>query len=307
MQPSLDAERIALPHTRKIRMNPVTVGYIAIGITVLIWASFAVSVRATGNAALSPADVSLMRFGVPALVLIPFLPSRISAIRQLRFMDAVMIMTGAGLPFFLLAIAGGARTSATHVGALIPGTTPLAVALLLWLFARHRPKARLLRAICVILAGVGVLIAGQGVPNRAGAEGVGLLLAASLLWAIYTLGLRRSGLDAVGCALILTLPSSALLVLLMATGVLTSNFGTFSLREALPFIAFQGIGAGVVASLTYTVAIARLGPARCAAIGSLAPALAALIAVPVLGETLTLPIVIAVLTISVGVALASRS
>ena len=49
----------------------------------------------------------------------------------------------------------------------------------------------------------------------------------------------------------------------------------------------QGLGVGVVSTLSYATAIARLGPARSAVIGSLAPVLASLGAVPLLGEILT--------------------
>jgi drug/metabolite transporter (DMT)-like permease len=63
----------------------------------------------------------------------------------------------------------------------------------------------------------------------------------------------------------------------------------------------------MIASMTYAVAIARLGPARSAVFGSLAPALATLGAVPLLGEALTLPIAAGVAVITLGVILSNRS
>ena len=78
------------------------------------------------------------------------------------------------------------------------------------------------------------------------------------------------------------------------------------LAEAMPFILAQGVGVGLVSSLTYAIAIARLGVAKCAAIGSLAPAIAAVLAVPLLHEALTPGTILAVLIICAGVMLANR-
>ncbi|PHP26372.1 DMT family transporter [Limimaricola cinnabarinus] len=282
-------------------------GYAAIALAVTIWAGFALSIRAIGGSVLAPADVALIRFGLPVLLLAPLLPSRLGALRRVRPMDAALVAFGAGLPFFFLASAGGALTSAAHVGALIAGTTPLSVALLLWLIERRGINAALGRALALILGGVALLVAGQGAGFGAGAlGGAGLLLAASLFWGAYTLGLRRVGLDPIGCTLLLGLPSLAVLALLMGTGAVESRMASASLAEILPFVVVQGLGVGVLASLAYAAAIARLGPARCAAIGSLAPALAALGAVPILGEALTPLVVAGIALVTFGVYRATR-
>ncbi len=282
-------------------------GYAAIAVAVTIWAGFALSIRAIDGSVLAPADVALIRFGLPVLLLAPLLPSRLAALRRVRLMDAALVAFGAGLPFFFLASAGGALTSAAHVGALIAGTTPLSVALLLLLIERRGIGVALGRALALILGGVALLVAGQGGGlGTAVLGGAGLLLAASLLWGAYTLGLRRAGLDPIGCTLLLGLPSLAVLVLLMGTGVVESRIASAPLAEILPFVAVQGLGVGVLASLAYAAAIARLGPARCAAIGSLAPALAALGAVPLLGEALTPLVVAGIAFVTFGVYRATR-
>ncbi len=282
-------------------------GYAAIAVAVTIWAGFALSIRAIDGSVLAPADVALIRFGLPVLLLAPLLPSRLAALRRVLPMDAALVAFGAGLPFFFLASAGGALTSAAHVGALIAGTTPLSVALLLLLIERRGIGAALGRALALILGGVALLVAGQGGGlGTAVLGGAGLLLAASLLWGAYTLGLRRAGLDPIGCTLLLGLPSLAVLVLLMGTGVVESRIASAPLAEILPFVAVQGLGVGVLASLAYAAAIARLGPARCAAIGSLAPALAALGAVPLLGEALTPLVVAGIALVTFGVYRATR-
>ena len=299
--PSLPAAHGLGP--RQIPLRPL-VGYLAIAVTVLVWAGFALSTRAASGAQLTFGDVALIRSGIPALFFLPFLPKRIAVLRQLPARRWLMIAAGAGLPFFWLAAMGGAQTSATHVGALIAGTTPVSVAVLTWVVYRQRPAVLL--PLGVILVGVAALIGASGNLAAGSLTGVALLLSASLLWGCYTLGLRGSGLDPIGCALVLALPSTLVLLPLLATGVLPSNLTQVRLAEAMPFILAQGVGVGLVSSLTYAIAIARLGVAKCAAIGSLAPAIAAVLAVPLLHEALTFGTILAVLIICAGVMLANR-
>ena len=299
--PSLPAAHGLGP--RQIPLRPL-VGYLAIAVTVLVWAGFALSTRAASGAQLTFGDVALIRSGIPALFFLPFLPKRIAVLRQLPARRWLMIAAGAGLPFFWLAAMGGAQTSATHVGALIAGTTPVSVAVLTWVIYRQRPAVML--PLGIILVGVAALIGASGNLAAGSLTGVALLLSASLFWGCYTLGLRGSGLDPIGCALVLALPSTLVLLPLLATGVLPSNLTQVRLAEAMPFILAQGVGVGLVSSLTYAIAIARLGVAKCAAIGSLAPAIAAVLAVPLLHEALTLGTILAVLIICAGVMLANR-
>ena len=299
--PSLPAAHGLGP--RQIPLRPL-VGYLAIAVTVLVWAGFALSTRAASGAQLTFGDVALIRSGIPALFFLPFLPKRIAVLRQLPARRWLMIAAGAGLPFFWLAAMGGAQTSATHVGALIAGTTPVSVAVLTWVIYRQRPAVLL--PLGIILVGVAALIGASGNLAAGSLTGVALLLSASLFWGCYTLGLRGSGLDPIGCALVLALPSTLVLLPLLATGVLPSNLTQVRLAEAMPFILAQGVGVGLVSSLTYAIAIARLGVAKCAAIGSLAPAIAAVLAVPLLHEALTLGTILAVLIICAGVMLANR-
>lgn len=282
-------------------------GYAAIAVAVTIWAGFALSIRAMGASGLTTADVALIRYGTPALLLCPFIPSRWAMLRRVSLTDALLVFAGAGLPFFWIAAAGGAATSAAHVSALIAGTVPVSVAIVAFLLTGARVPSRRIGGLCVIVLGVLALVLAQSQVGRGDIwRGATMLLTASLLWGGYTIGLRRTGLDAIGCTLLVTLPSFLVLSVLFACGLVTTNFGAFDIREAMPFVFVQGLGVGVVSTLTYAVAISRLGPARSAVIGSLAPVLATLGAIPLLGETLTPAIALGVGAITFGVILANR-
>jgi drug/metabolite transporter (DMT)-like permease len=277
--PSDQLEPSALP-----RSPFMIVGWLSLLLAVIVWAGFALSMRAIGRSPLSTADVALIRFAVPAILLLPLLPSRLARLRIVPWPAATAVATGAGLPFFLLAAAGGRSSSAAHVSALIAGTTPLAVALLAMLLWREVPRRHRLFGLLAIMAGVSFLVAGLSSTGPSEVYGVTLLLAASVLWGAYTLGLRRAKLDPLGCIMLITYPSLLVLLSLRAIGVFETHLSTVSLTDIMPFVVVQGIGVGLLSSYAYSLAVSRLGSTRCATVGALAPVLTTGLAVPLLNE-----------------------
>lgn len=263
-------------------------GLLAMALTVLVWAAFALSIRAIATSAWDPADVALLRFGVPLLVLAPWLPRSLRRLRGERPAVLAALAVGAGLPFFLLSAAGGALSSATLVGLVVPGSVPLFVTALAALLWRTRPGRRQLVALAGVVVGIGAIAAADLLQGGAGgrATGTAVLLVAGLAWSVYTLGLRATRLDPVAAAVAVCLPSSAVAVLAVATGLLPSRLlqGVAPDRTLLLFALVQGVGVGVVAGLTYAVAIRELGAPRAATLGALSPVLVAVLAAPLLGE-----------------------
>lgn len=281
-------------------------GWIALVATVLIWASFALSIRAVGATSLTSGDAALIRFLVPALAMLPFLRSRFAALRLMRASHALMIAAGGGLPFFLLAVAGGRLTTAAHVSALIAGTVPLSVAILG--FALYRTRLGLWRAMALglIIGGILLLVAGLDAFRIDMVGGAALLLVASLLWGLYTLGLRHARIDPIACVMLVTYPSLVSVVLLMTTGAMDSNLAQASLGDVAIFAVIQGVCVGFGSVLAYSIAVRRLGAMRCATVGALAPVLAALLAVPLLGEIPSPLSLAGVAVVTAGVLLSNR-
>ncbi|MFD1695769.1 DMT family transporter [Roseibium aestuarii] len=303
---SLDTGLDSSAHRVRWHETPAA-GYAVLSVVVLIWAAFALTMRAIGASALTTADVALIRFAVPVICLAPLLPRAVTAFRRIRLRDAAMVLLG-GVPFFFVASAGAAATSAAHVGALVAGTSPLSVALIGLLVERRAITRAQARGLALIALGVLGLVLGQGLTlSGASLGGMGLLLAASLIWGVYTTGLRRTGLDPVSNGLLVAVGSLLVQIPLMLSGLVDSHLSTITFHSALPFLLIQGLGVGVISTIGYAFAISRLGAARSATVGSLAPALAALLAVPLLGESLGLATFVAILVMSAGVVLANRS
>ncbi len=236
-------------------------------------------------AALEPADVALLRFLLPALLLAPL------AMRTLRQMPRalrprlLLVIAGGGTPFVLLAGSGLREAGAADAGALLPGAVPLWVALVSMGAARgldagvaamRRIGLALILLALLLLIGPSVAAADSPWPCL-------VLLAASLLSALYTVGLARCGLAPLQAAAVVSLVSIPLLLPAYAIG------GRTGLAEAGPAailvqIGWQGMLSGLVAPLAFAAAVARLGPSRAAAYAALCPAMAALWGVILLGE-----------------------
>ena len=297
--------RLVLPRM-PLAVSAQLQGYLVITLVVFIWSGFALSVRAIGASGLAVGDVAVIRFAVPLLLLLPFTGKLWPQVKRLKLMDLPLLLLG-GVPFFLLASIGAGLAPTAYVGTVLAGTPGFFVAVLGWLVWRQPLSLKRFAFLCLILAGVVAMLVGQGAnlsPELL--SGVAILLSASLLWAVYTIALKRSGLSPLGFTLIISFFSSLVCFALLVSGHIQSNFGAFSLQQAMPFILVQGVLVGLLATIGYSFAVRQLGSSKAAVIGSLSPALTALLAVPVFSEPLTLAITIGIALVISGVILSNR-
>ncbi|MBF9198243.1 DMT family transporter [Microvirga terrestris] len=290
--------------TPKSSARSALIGWLAAFATVTIWGVWAVATRHAVTHDLPPAAVGLLRFGVPALVLLPFswgaglFPKGLSVLKGLALL-------GSGAPFFLIVALGMQFAPAAEIGPLLPGTMPLFVALIGWLAFGERVGGVRLAGFTLILIGVvciggyGLLLAGNGAWR-----GHALLLTGACLWGIYTHAYRRSGLSALQAAALIAL-WSVLILLPFGTPPLIRAFGSGLAVPLILQIVFQGLLSGVAGIVLYGVAVDRLGASRAAAVSPIAIVLAALIAIPVLGEFPEPAALVGIAMATLGVVLAS--
>jgi drug/metabolite transporter (DMT)-like permease len=214
-----------------------------------------------------------------------------------------MIGAGAGLPFFLMAFWGGALSSAAFVGALIPGTAPVLIFVFAVMRGRFEWRISEFCGIACILCGIaGLLWQPLLTADKTLLAGALILVIASTMWSVYSMALRETDVDAVGCTLLINIPSGIVSLALLATGILPGAISHVFTLDAVIFVVAQGLGVGVVASVTYRYSIRALGAQRSSILGSLSPAATTLLALPLLNETPTLSVVIGIALIMTGVA-----
>jgi drug/metabolite transporter (DMT)-like permease len=298
----------ALPSAAEPGRRGALLGWAAAFATVLIWALWMVGTRHAVTHSLPPAAIGLLRFGVPALLLAPFWWRALARLRDPAGRPAALValgLLGSGAPFFLTVATGMRYAPAAEIGALLPGTMPLFVALIGWGFLGERIAPA--RALGFALVGLGVvLIGGAGLIDLGGGAWRGhlLLLAGALQWGIYTHAYRASGLkplEAAGCVAL----ASVLILLPAGAPALAAAAGSGLAGPVLVQAVLQGLLSGVAGMVLYGVAIDRLGASRAAALSPLGPVLAALLGVPLLGDVPGLVAGLGLAASAAGVALAS--
>jgi len=210
---------------------------------------------------------------------------------DLPWLAAIVLFGGLVGP--LLLMLGLTHTTAAS-GSLLLNLEGLATLLIAWVVFRENVDRRLLVGAFAILAGAVVLSwNGEGVHLDAGAA---LIAAACLAWGIdNNLTRKLSAADPVVTATVKGLAAGSVNVALaLFLGAALPSVETIA---AAALLGFLGIGVSLV---LFMLALRHLGAARTGAYFSLAPFIGALIAVALLREPMTIPMVAAGLLMGVG-------
>jgi drug/metabolite transporter (DMT)-like permease len=285
--------------------RPVAIGFVRgafYGLAaVCIWAAFIVVSRLGVRTSLTPWDVAAIRFGVAGVILLPYIVRNGLALERLGWIGVGAIAIGCGAPMVLLVNAGLLFAPAAHGGALFPGVMPLMVAVLAAAILKEaftvEKKAGL---VLILLGAIGIVWGNGGTLGTTQNVGHALFLAAGLVWAGYTVAMRRARLDGLHAAAIAAVGSLVLYLPAYAAVAGTSLFRAPLFDIALQAVV-QGLLTAIVALLLYGRMVSLLGATSGAAFVALTPAMTALLAIPVLGEWPSAIDWMAIALISIGV------
>ena len=280
-------------------------GYLAAAIAVLIWASYPVATRAGITGAFAPEELVTLRFGVGALLFLPYLLWHCRAIGRSAWLRGVPLTLFQGAGMGALVIGGLQFAPANHQAALGPGVSPAWVALLGFLVFARRPSARAVVGATLCAIGV-VTLAGWSALRLTPTVLLGdaMFLCASALGALYVLQLRSWGVRAIQAAAIVSVYSALVVVpwhLLHAR----ESLWRFPPLELLWQTLWQGVLIGCISLIALNRAIEHLGAERSSALVAFVPALSALLALFFLGEIPSVTETAAILAISAGVTVAA--
>lgn len=274
--------------------------------TVLVWGTTFVSTKVLLSD-FSPIEILLYRFLIGFLVLLAVRPRhvRLAGWRQ-ELLVAAAGLTGVVL-YFLFENIALSMTTASNVGvivALAPFFTALASTLVL---KDERPHAAFFAGFAIAIAGI-VLISWSGLST--GSLGGDLLaVAAAAVWACYAVLTRKVGA-------LLDDPIQATKrtffwgLILMAPLLFLLDFHAGFERFLDPVmtanIAFLGVGASAACFATWGIAVRLLGAVKTSAYIYLVPVITVAASVLVLGEPLTLQIVLGIALTCCGLVLSER-
>jgi drug/metabolite transporter (DMT)-like permease len=286
-----------------MQASPSKSGYFFAAGAVLIWSGFVLVARMGGTSVLNAFDITALRFGVASLVFLPLwlfwkrVPLFNKTVLSLALTGGIGYSTGVYFAF--------KYAPAAHGAVLLSGLLPFFVPLLAFVLLKEPLRSNLRVALPVIA--LGMICLGVDIFSRSENTLFGdlLLITSSLIWALYTIFAKRSGLGAWETAI-----SSALLSALIFLPVyllfLPKAIMLAPVKDIVLQAFYQGVVVAVIAMLFYMAAMIRLGPARTGACMALVPAIAGLGASLILGEALNVWLISGLLATSAGAWLGAR-
>jgi drug/metabolite transporter (DMT)-like permease len=295
----------------RIDANRSALAYAGLVLTPLFWAGNAVVARAVADS-IPPFALSFWRWALALVILLPLglphilrdLPVIRSHWRQLAVLSVLSI---AGYNTFLYLAAHS--TTALNL-TLMNAAAPVIIALLAWLFLRQRTSLSQLAGIGFAICGI-VVIVSHGewrvLAELAFRTGDLLMIAAVLVWALYSVLLKRHAvpMHPVGLLTLLIFLSLPLLLVLYLWE-LTTHGGFEPTGSALLALGYVALFAAVLAYLLWNHGVATVGPNRAAMFIYLIPVFTAGLSYVFLGEKLQGFHVVGGLLVLLGLYLASR-
>lgn len=281
-------------------------GFCWAGVTVTIFAGWFVVTRFSVTRELRLWDVTALRYGIGAIILAPVLLRGEMRISAREWREGLLYACLWGLPFVLAVALGLQRTSAGRAAAIAPTLMPVFTGVFASIFLKERQGGGRWLGYLAIVIGLVSMIAG-GASGLGGIDPIGLvaLMTASAMWAVYTLLFRRSALRPVQAAALICVWSAVLFLPVYVFGGL-SRLALASPGEIGLQALYQGVLMSGVAIVSFNRSVALLGPSAATAIIALIPAVAALAAIPILGEVPSPREWIALAAVIGGVLLAAR-
>lgn len=166
-----------------------------------IWAGWSAVTRLAVTTSLDAWDIPALRFGVAGLLLFPIVIRRGLARDRLGWLGLAGIIVGTGAPYALVAAAGLCFAPAYDQGALNPGCMPLFVGVIEAIVLGEKPSGARKFGLALIFSGALIIIVWHGSAWSISRDfGDALFLIASFLTATFTVIMRRSKLDPIHTA-----------------------------------------------------------------------------------------------------------
>lgn len=280
-------------------MTARTQGYLFVLITMCIWGGFTIFSRLNLHWHVSAWDLVAMRFAIAFLILMPILIYK----KDLAFLwhprPVILALTG-GLAYCLTVYTAFLQAPAAHAAIFLNGCIPLCTAVAAYLLFRQPFDKHTWLSLSIMLSAL-ALMSYLMLHDQASALGLGDLLffISAVWWGIFTVLLKQWKLSAWHSMASVAI-WSAIIYLPIYLLFIPKHFQEAEPLHLLIQGLFHGVLVVIIATLTYVAAIERLGAFKTGSIVTLAPFMAAVIAVPLLDEPLNAAIACGLVGMGVG-------
>lgn len=284
-------------------LSPTAQGYVCIILTMMVWGSFSLLARLNASWGILAWDIIAVRFCVSALILLPILIYK----KNLAFLwqaKAVILALFGGVGYSTLVYSAFLLAPVVHGAVFLNGMIPVATAVLTLITLKKYPDKDTKIALILIILTLMLMTLLMLMKGLSFGVGDLLFLVCAFCWAGYGILLKESGFSPwqVMCSTaiwsaILYLPIYTIFLLM---GVGNLGFHGVALSHAIIQGAFHSVMVMIFATLTYSLAVERLGAFFAGGLASLAPFISALLAVPLLGEPLNIIMMLGLIGMGLG-------
>lgn len=260
------------------------VGIAAAIFVVFFWSAWVVISRFGVTNSLTIYDLAGFRFGVGAVIALPYIVWR-KTWQGLTIPRMLVLTVTAGIPYALLAYTGFAYAPAAHGGVFMNGSLPIFTALFGWIWTGQRSRSSQIAGMGLILIGV-VLVGYDGIVSSGSSAtllGDVLFLSAIILFAVFMVANKVWQITPGQVLFSVTLVSAIVYTPIWMLH-LESNLASAPMREILLQASYQGLIPSVIGISFLNIAVHHIGADKTSAFISAVPVLSALLAIPLLGE-----------------------
>ncbi|MBI3729650.1 MAG: DMT family transporter [Burkholderiales bacterium] len=274
----------------------------------LIWGAQPVVASFGYRASLDIFDLTVLRFAVSGLIMLPFfIRGGVWNAAGIGWRRALVLLLLAG-PLYNMVLVGGLHWApASHSSLIYPAFTPLFTSLLAKLMLDKRDGIPIL-GLGLLLLGVVIVKAGsilqpQSATYAQAWRGDLLFMLAALMWSFYTVLMRRWNTNPLSVVSVIQVGG----LLYVPVYFFFAGTALFQLdaRAIAVQAVYQGLLVSVVSVLLFNLAVKQLG-AKASMFTALMPIVGVSLAIIVLGETLTLSLLLGAMLISGGLFLSLR-
>jgi len=282
----------------------ILLGVMAAALAAVLWGGwFPLSRVMVRDGITSPEDIAFLRYSLAGVCLLPVVLRHGLKAGRAGWTGTIVMTVTVGFPFSFLLTTGLRYAPAAHAALFVPGVFPALTVVLGTLILKDRPTVKSVVGTGLVALGVGGVGWSMLMGGSAGTwQGYALFGVCAWMWAAYSIAARIARIDAQHGVAIVSVLSLALFgpVYLLFGDV---RLGELSHAELAFQILYQGFGTGLVALIAYNYAINVLGAAQAAVFGGLVPCVAAVLSVPVAGESLGLVEVAGIAAVTGGILL----
>ena len=280
-------------------MSPQKQGYLYVFITMCIWGGFTLTARLSANWGISAWDITALRFALAFCILMPILIYKKDTAFLWKKEPFILAMLG-GVTYCLTAYSAFHYAPAAHAAIFLNGCIPLCTAIAAFLIFKQPLDKHTWISVVIMVSAISLMSYLMYVETGV-AFGLGDLLffISAIWWGIFTVLLKQWRLSAWQAMAGVAVWSAVVFVPIYLL-FFPKHWSDPEPLQLIGQVIFHGIFVVIIATLTYVEAIKRLGAFKAGSIVTLAPFIAAILAVPLLNEPLSFAIVCGLVGMGIG-------